>query len=68
MLFLFSMEIIEIFGENSKNFKDIIEIIINGYFEEYIKCDFNYPYDSNYFINVQQYLFNLLNYQNDSFF
>ena len=55
---------IEIFGENSQNFKEIFEIIINGYFEEDIKCDFKYPYDNNYFINVHQYLANLLNYQN----
>ena len=55
---------IKIFGENSQNFKEIFKIIINWYFEEDIKCDFNFPYDSNYFINVHQYLANLLNNEN----
>lgn len=55
---------IKIFGENSQNFKEFFQIIINWYFEEEIKCDFDYPYDSNYFINVQHYLANLINTEN----
>ena len=52
-----------ILRENSKNYKEIFQIIKNGYFEE-DKCGFNYPYDSNYFINVYQYLVILLNNNN----
>jgi len=60
----FAWKYIEIFGENSQNFKEIFQIIINWYFEEDIKCDLNYPYDSNYFNSVHQYLVKLLNEEN----
>ena len=43
---------IKIFGENSKNFEEIFQIIISNIYDKEIYCHFNFEYDKNFYFNL----------------
>ena len=58
----------KIFGENSKNFEDILQIVISSFFGRKINCDFKFSYgDGDYYVKVYEFIreVNIQNYNDE---
>ena len=53
------------FGENSKNFQEILIIVMNSIYHDDIKCDFNFPFDDNFYDNVELFVSSFQNKKNN---
>ena len=59
---------LDIFGENSKNFQEIFQIIISSIYHQNIKCDFTFDFDENYYNNVINFINSLQNEMNNKLY
>ena len=44
------------FGQNSKNYQDILSIEMSSIYHDDIKFDFNFPFDDDYFNQVESFV------------